>query len=169
MCFIGPHDWTASCGGFWKSIICWQCSDPLPVFGFLMLARNLFLLCCLFWGVSFWSFSSEEEKGDRGTQNDRGHKERVCRKRKEGNRWELSERWVPGMRRREEVVGGRWARDSGKGRESKNECKCVQCVMPAYVPFSWATGSPPITQLLGSSRGPGTQELLFFLARPTAL
>ncbi len=33
--------WHASCSGFWTSLICWHCSDPLPVSGFLMLARRI--------------------------------------------------------------------------------------------------------------------------------
>lgn len=42
--------------------------------------------------------------------------------------------------------------------------------MPLYVPFSGVTESPPISQLLGCSRGSGTQQLLFLLlALPTAL
>lgn len=104
--------------------------------------------------LSLLSSPSEVEWGDCAMQNNTGHNDRACRD------WDRRERKMS-------IIIRRW--DSRKVGESRSEQVCGQRAVPAYVPFSAATDGPPISQLLGCSRGSGTLALLFLLlARPTA-
>lgn len=152
--------WHASCGGFWTSLICWHCSDPLPVPCFLVLEEYLSLCSSLLF------FFPEVEEGDRRTHRITYGIMKLCIEREKETG--MTVKWVMAAWHEEEV-GRRWPRGSGKGRE-REIYVCAQCATPLYVPFTGATDRPPISQLLGCSKGSNTQQLLFFLlARPTAI